>query len=164
LDTKWRAAVPTKFRPIFADQKDLVLWEPQGENQPFLVLALDDYFDDIYEREYAAAEKSQRADLTHDTLGHMEYTDLDTASRFVLPENFRLKAGFAKGEKLFFLANRTYLEVWPMHQWQAREAARRQARSLLDYTPDPVVRIDAALRGEAPPAASEPPSEGQNNA
>jgi len=139
MDAKGRAAVPTKFRGIFEGKDDLVLWEPQGREQPFLVLTSDDYFDAVYDREYAQAEKLDRQDLLHDVLGHMDDIELDQASRFVVPEKYFEKTGFAKGEKLFFLANKTYMEIWSLQVWKARETARRNARSLLDYTPDPIL-------------------------
>jgi DNA-binding transcriptional regulator/RsmH inhibitor MraZ len=140
MDAKGRAAVPTKFRGIFEDKDDLVLWEPQGHDQPFLVLTSDDYFNAVYEREYAQAEKGARQDLLHDMLGHMDDIELDQNARFVIPEKYFEKTGFAKGEKLFFLANKTYMEIWALQVWKARESARRSERSLMDYTPDPVLQ------------------------
>ena len=138
LDAKGRAAVPTKFRPMFEGKDNLVLWEPQGLNQPYLVLTSDDYFDEIIEREYASADKHDRMDLLHDIYGHMDDIELDSASRFVVHEKYNEKSGFKRGEKLFFLANKTYMEIWSLDVWKARETARRRERSLLDYTPDPV--------------------------
>ena len=139
MDAKGRATVPTKFRGIFEQKNDLVLWEPQGRDQPFLVLTSDEYFDAVYDREYAGAEKGDRQDLLHDVLGHMDDIDLDQNARFVIPEKYFDKTGFAKGEKLFFLANKTYMEIWSLQVWKARETARRGERSLLDYTPDPIL-------------------------
>jgi len=140
LDTKGRAAVPTRFRPIFEGRDDLVLWEPQGLEQPYLVLTSDEYFDDVSDREYAGAAKPQRLYLTYETLGHMDDIELDSAWRFVIHEKYNEKAGFVRGEKLFFLANRTYMEIWPLHVWKKCEAGRMQerARSLIDHTPDPI--------------------------
>jgi len=152
LDAKGRAAVPTKFRPMFEDKDNLVLWEPQGLNQPYLVLTSDDYFDEIIEREYAEADKADRVDLTHDIYGHMDDVELDSASRFVIHEKYNEKAGFARGEKLFFLANKTYMEIWSLQVWKQREAARRRERSLLDYTPDPISRaIEQSVIAEDKP-------------
>ena len=148
LDSKGRAAVPTKFRPMF-EGADLVLWEPQGLAQPFLVLCAEEYFDQIAEREYAQAEKQDRQEMLHDILGHMDDIELDTAWRFVINDKYYAKAGFARGEKLFFLANKTYMEIWPMEAWKAREESRRRERSLLDHTPDPAMRVEAAIIGQA---------------
>lgn len=156
LDAKGRATVPTKFRPMFEGKDNLVLWEPQGEKQPYLLLTSEDYFDEIIEREYADAEKHKRLDLTHDVWGHMDDIELDGASRFPIQEKYYEKAGFARGEKLFFLANKTYIEIWPLQVWKNREIERRGERSLLDYTPDPSRKIEAAIRqtaeGEVPNA------------
>ena len=158
MDAKGRAAVPAKFRGIFESKDDLVLWEPQGHDQPFLVLTSDEYFDAVYDREYAQADKTNRQDLLHDVLGHMDDIELDQAARFVIPEKYFEKTGFAKGEKLFFLANKTYMEIWSLQRWKAREAARRSERSLLDYTPDPIltgVQNAQAIRSDENPAAGE---------
>lgn len=141
MDQKCRATVPAKFRSMFPEGSELVLWEPQGQNQPYLVLTLDDYFDDIFEREYALADKADRQDLLRDALGHMDSIDLDAASRFVIPEKYHGKAGFDKGGKLFFLANQTYMEIWPLPVWRAWENARRKDISRFDYTPDPKAGI-----------------------
>ena len=146
LDAKGRAAVPTKFRPMFEGQQDLVLWEPQGLAQPFLMLSTGEYFDGIAEREYAQADKHDRQEILHDILGHMDEIELDSAGRFVIPDKYCAKAGFRRGEKLFFLANRAYMEIWSLEIWRQREAARQQARSLLDYTPDPGRTQEAGCR------------------
>jgi len=160
MDAKGRAAVPAKFRGIFEGKNDLVLWEPQGRNQPFLVLTSDEYFDAVYDREYAQADKTNRQDLLHDVLGHMDDIELDQASRFVIPEKYFEKASFAKGEKLFFMANKTYIEIWSQRIWKERESARRSERSLLDYTPDPILtgvqNAQATSRNDESPAAGEP--------
>jgi division/cell wall cluster transcriptional repressor MraZ len=145
LDMKGRATVPTKFRAMF-EGKDLVLWEPQGLHQPYLLLTCDDYFDEIVEREYALAEKRDREELLRDIYGHMDDIELDSAARFVIHEKYNEKAGFERGQKLFFLAYQKYIEVWPLDVWKDREAARRQDRSMLDYTPDPV---EKAIRQRA---------------
>ena len=136
LDQKSRAAVPAKFRPMF-EEGELVLWEPQGSSQPYLVLTQDNYFDGVLEREYAMAGKAERQDLLRDALGHMEAVELDAAGRFVIPEKYHGKAGFDKGGKLFFLANKTYMEIWPLPVWRAWENARRKDLCRFDYTPDP---------------------------
>ena len=150
LDMKGRATVPTRFRAMF-EGKDLVLWEPQGLHQPYLVLTSDDYFDEIVQREYAGAEKRDRQDLIHDIYGHMDDIELDSAARFVIHEKYNDKAGFQRGDKLFFLANQTYMEIWSLEVWKAREAQRRQERSLLDYTPDPVEQaIRQTAGGDTP--------------
>ena len=140
LDAKGRAAVPTKFRPMFEGRDNLVLWEPQGADQPYLLLTSDDYFDEIVERELASVAKADRADFTREVYSHMDDIDLDSASRFVIHEKYNEKAGFVRGEKLFFIANKVYIEIWPLRVWKDREAARRRERPLLDYTPDPVSR------------------------
>jgi len=140
MDAKGRAAVPTKFRGIFEGKDDLVLWEPPGRDQPFLVLTSDEYFDAVYDREYADVEKQGRQDLLHDVLGHMDDIELDQAFRFGIHEKYHEKTGLAKGEKLFFLANKTYMEIWSLQVWKARESARRNERSLMDYTPDPLTQ------------------------
>ncbi|MDR0532092.1 MAG: hypothetical protein LBG83_08520 [Oscillospiraceae bacterium] len=152
MDAKGRATVPTKFRGIFEGKDDLVLWEPQGLDQPFLVLTSDEYFDAIYEREYALAEKERRQDLLHEVLGHMDDVELDANARFVVPEKYFGKAGFDKGGKLFFLANKTYVEIWSLPVWKMREAARRADRSLMDFTPDPVQMAAARLPESGEPA------------
>jgi len=159
MDAKGRAAVPAKFRGIFEGKDDLVLWEPQGREQPFLVLTSDEYFDAVYNREYAQVEKADRQDLLRDVLGHMDEIELDQASRFVIHEKYFEKTGFAKGEKLFFLANKTYIEIWSQRVWKDRETARRGERSLLDYTPDPILtgvqNTQAVRRNDEPPAAGD---------
>jgi division/cell wall cluster transcriptional repressor MraZ len=160
MDAKGRAAVPTRFRGIFEGKEDLVLWEPQGRDQPFLVLTLDEYFDKIYEREYAQADKDERQKLLYDMLGHMDVIELDQNARFVIPEKYFEKAGFAKGEKLFFLANINYIEIWSLQVWKAREAARRGERSLMDYTPDPV--LTGIRSGETKNGSQEPETEGRD--
>ena len=137
MDQKCRAGVPAKFGEMYPEGEELVLWEPQGSSQPYLVLTRDDYFEEVLDREYALADKAQRMDLLRDALGHMEYVKLDAAGRFVIPERYHGKAGFDKGGKLFFLANQTYMEIWPLPVWRAWENARRSAHSRFDYTPDP---------------------------
>ena len=137
MDQKCRAAVPAKFSAMFQEGEELVLWEPQGNSQPYLLLSQDSYFEETFDREYALAEKSRRQDLLRDALGHMETVKLDSAGRFVIPERYHGKAGFDKGGKLFFLANQTYIEIWPLPVWRAWENARRGEVSRFDYTPDP---------------------------
>ena len=138
MDQKCRAAVPAKFSAMFPEGDELVLWEPQGSSQPYLVLAQDRYFEETFDREYALVDKAGRQDLLRDALGHMENVKLDSAGRFVIPERYHNKAGFDKGGKLFFLANQTYMEIWPMPVWRAWENARRGAVSRFDYTPEPI--------------------------
>jgi len=137
MDSKCRAAVPAKFSGMFPEGEELVLWEPQGNSQPYLLLSLDSYFEETFDREYALTEKAGRQDLLRDALGHMESVKLDSAGRFVIPERYHGKAGFDKGGKLFFLANRTYMEIWPLPVWRAWENARRRDVSRFDYSPDP---------------------------
>jgi DNA-binding transcriptional regulator/RsmH inhibitor MraZ len=154
LDAKGRATVPAKFRPMFEgegkdgrdEKEELVLWEPQGLAQPFLMLTTGQYFDEVIEREYAQADKHDRQEMLHDILGHMDEIELDSAARFVIPDKYCAKAGFRRGEKLFFLANRTYMEIWSLDVWRQREAARQQLRSLVDYTPEPTRRQEAGDR------------------
>jgi DNA-binding transcriptional regulator/RsmH inhibitor MraZ len=138
LDQKSRAAVPARFASMFPEGEELVLWEPQGSAQPYLVLTVDSYFEEVLDREYALAGRAERQDLLRDALGHMETVELDAARRFVVPEKYHGKAGFEKGGKLFFLANRSYMEIWPMAVWRAWESARRKDLCRFDYTPDPV--------------------------
>ena len=140
LDAKGRAAVPTKFRPMFEGRDNLVLWEPQGLDRPYLLLTSDDYFDETVERELASVEKSQRANFTRAIYSHMDDIELDSASRFVIHEKYNEKAGFARGEKLFFIANKTYIEIWALQTWKRHDAAQQNESLLLDYTPDPVSR------------------------
>ena len=137
MDVKGRATVPTKFRPMFEGQKDLVLWEPRGLEEPFLMLATAEYFDSITDREYALADKRDRQKVLRQSLGHMEEIELDSAGRFVIPDKYCGKAGFRRGEKLFFLANRDYMEIWSLEVWRQLEAEWQEGRSLVDYTPDP---------------------------
>jgi len=137
MDQKCRAGVPAKFSAMFPEGEELVLWEPQGNNQPYLVLSQDRYFEETFDREYALADKAQRQNLLRDALGHIETVKLDAAGRFVIPERYHDKAGFDKGGKLFFLANQTYMEIWPLPVWRAWENARRQEVCRFDYTPDP---------------------------
>ena len=139
LDAKGRAAVPTRFRPIFEGREELVLWEPQGSKQPYLILMLDEYFDKIVEREYDGADELEEQDLTHDIWGHMDYVELDSASRFPIDKKYYKKAGFERGEKLFFIANQSYMEVWPLKAWERHEEERRGERSRLRYTPGKTV-------------------------
>ena len=160
MDAKGRAAVPAKFRGIFEGKDDLVLWEPQGHDQPFLVLTTDEYFDAVYNREYAQADKANRQELLYDVLGHMDDIELDQASRFVIQEKYFEKTGFAKGEKLFFLANKTYIEIWSLQRWKTRESARRNERSLLDYTPDPI--LTGVQNAQAVSRTEEPPVDGES--
>jgi MraZ protein len=136
MDAKGRITVPTRFRPMF-EGKELVLWEPQGLAQPFLMLSTGEYFDKVAEREYARADKEDRQEVLHDILGHMDEIELDSAARFVIPEKYCAKAGYERGKKLFFLANRDYLEIWALEVWNNRELRRQKERSLVDYTPDP---------------------------
>ena len=138
MDQKGRASLPAKFRAMFPEGEELVLWEPQGNNQPYLVLTLDDYFEEVLDREYALADKAARQNLLRDALGHMETVEPDAAGRFVIPEKYHGKAGFEKGCKLFFLANRTYMEIWPSAVWRIWENARRTDLCRFDYTPDPI--------------------------
>jgi len=138
MDQKCRAGVPAKFRAMFPEGEPLVLWEPQGLHQPYLVLTQDEYFDEVLDREYALVDKAERMDLLRDALGHMETVEPDAAGRFVIPERYHAKAGFDKGGKLFFLANQTYMEIWPLPVWRAWESARRKDTCRFDYTPDPV--------------------------
>jgi len=137
MDQKCRAGVPAKFIGMFPEGEEIVLWEPQGSNQPYLLLLQDRYFEETFDREYALADKASRQDLLRDALGHMESVKLDAAGRFVIPERYHGKAGFDKGGKLFFLANQSYMEIWPLPVWRAWENARRGAVSRFDYTPDP---------------------------
>jgi DNA-binding transcriptional regulator/RsmH inhibitor MraZ len=123
---------------MFPQDGDLVLWEPQGSNQPYLLLTTEEYFDEALDREYALAGKAQRQDLLRDALGHMELVKPDAAGRFVIPEKYHAKAGFDKGARLFFLANRTYMEIWPLAVWRIWENKRRGDICRFDYTPDPV--------------------------
>ena len=138
MDQKCRAGMPAKFSGMFPADEELVLWEPQGSHQPYLLLTTEEYFDEVFDREYALAEKAERQDLLRDALGHMETVKPDAAGRFVIPEKYHAKAGFDKGAKLFFLANRTYMEIWPLTIWRVWENNRRGAVSRFDYTPDPV--------------------------
>ena len=101
MDQKGRAGVPAKFAAMFPEGAELVLWEAAGIDQPYLVLTLDEYFDEVFDREYALVSKAERQNLLRDALGHMEAVELDTARRFVIPEKYHAKAGFEKGEKLF---------------------------------------------------------------
>jgi len=140
LDAKGRAAVPTKFRPMFDGKDNLVLWEPQGHDRPYLLLTSDDYFDQTVERELESVEKNQRANFTRAVYSHMDDIDLDSASRFVIHEKYNEKAGFTRGEKLFFIANKTYIEIWSLQTWKRHDAAQQNESLLLDYTPDPVSR------------------------
>lgn len=147
LDSKGRATVPTKFRPIFEGQEILVLWEPQGSAQPFLMLSTQAYFDEITDREYALAEKHDREEVLHDILGCMDEIELDSAARFVIPDKYCTKAGYRRGGKLFFLANRDYMEIWSLEVWQERKAARERMRSMVDHTPDPARKQGAGEPG-----------------
>ena len=138
MDQKCRAGLPAKFEEMFPRDEDLVLWEPQGSNQPYLLLTTEEYFDEVLDREYALVDKAERQDLLRDALGHMEYVRPDAAGRFVIPEKYHNKAGFDRGCRLLFLANRTYMEIWPLAVWRIWENNRRGAVSRFDYTPDPV--------------------------
>ena len=151
MDSKCRAGVPAKFAAMFPEGAELVLWEAAGIDQPYLVLTQDEYFDEVFDREYAMTDKAARQALLRDALGHMETVELDSARRFVIPEKYHAKAGFEKGTKLFFLANQTYMEIWPLAVWRIWENKRRGEVSRFDYTPDPVVSI--------PQAAEEQPGE-----
>jgi len=155
LDAKGRAAVPTKFRPMFEGHDNLVLWEPQ--HQPYLLLTSDEYFDEIVEREFANVEKTDRADFIREVYSHMDDIELDNASRFIIHEKHNEKAGFRRSEKLFFIANKVYIEIWALETWKTRQAAKRREHALLDYTPDPVSRgiEQAAL----PPQEQDKPHE-----
>jgi len=137
MDQKCRATKPAKFAGMFQDEEELVLWEPQGSDQPYLLLTTEAYFDDVFEREYARVDRAERQDLLRDALGHMELVKPDAAGRFVIPEKYHAKAGFDKGARLFFLANKTYMEIWPLTVWRIWENNRRGAVSRFDYTPDP---------------------------
>jgi len=152
MDQKCRAGLPAKFEKMFSQDEELVLWEPQGSNQPYLLLTTEEYFDEVLDREYALVDKAERQDLLRDALGHMEYVRPDAAGRFVIPEKYHNKAGFDRGCRLLFLANRTYMEIWPLAVWRIWENNRRGAVSRFDYTPDPV-RIAALDALEAAPEA-----------
>jgi len=142
MDQKCRATVPAKFSEMFPEGEELVLWEPQGNKQPYLLLSQDRYFEETFDREYALADKAARQDLMRDALGHMETVKPDAAGRFVIPDRYHIKAGFDKGCKLFFLANQTFIEIWPLAVWRAWETARRQDVSRFDYSPDPVFKAE----------------------
>ena len=86
MDQKCRAGVPARFSGMFPQGEALVLWEPQGREQPYLLLTTEAYFDEVFDREYALADRSIRQDLLRDALGHMETVELDSARRFVIPE------------------------------------------------------------------------------
>ena len=145
MDQKYRVGVPARFSGMFPEGSDLTLWDPQGDNQPYLVLLLEAYFDERFDSEYAAVEKAGRQDLLRDALGHMVPVELDAARRFVIPEPYNRKAGFDKGAKLFILANETYMEIWPLAVWRIWENNRRAAVSRFDYTPEPVRAVPQEL-------------------
>ncbi|MCL2494759.1 MAG: division/cell wall cluster transcriptional repressor MraZ [Oscillospiraceae bacterium] len=150
IDQKRRVSVPARFSDIYPQGEEIVLWEPQGKEQPYLVLSLDEYFDEMFEREYAQSEKQGRQNLLRDAYGHVEYVELDSARRFVIPERYREKAGFDRGDKLFFLANRTYMEIWPLAVWRLWESNRRADTSRFDYTPDPARPIPQETSDDIP--------------
>jgi len=138
LDQKYRVGVPARFSGMFPEGSELILWDPQGKDQPYLVLLLEEYFDERFDSEYAAVEKAERQDLTRDAWGHVVSVELDAARRFVIPEPYNRKAGFEKGAKLFLLMNKTYMEIWPLALWRVWEDKRRGAVSQFEYTPEPV--------------------------
>jgi len=138
MDQKYRASLPARFAEMFPKDEELILWEPQGKNQRYLLLTTEAYFEEVFDREYALADKAERQNLLRDALGHMEYVKPDAAGRFVISEKYHRKAGFDRGCRLFFLANRTYMEIWPLTMWQIWEDDRRKDISSFDYTPDPV--------------------------
>ena len=154
MDQKFRANLPAKFGEMFPKDEELVLWEPQGRNQRYLLLTTEEYFEEVFDREYALADKDRRQDLLRDALGHMEYVKPDAVGRFVIPEKYHRKAGFDRGCRLFFLANRTYMEIWPAVMWQIWEDERRRDICSFDYAPDPV-RIAALDALEAAPEAQQ---------
>ena len=150
LDSKCRATVPTRMRPMFDGiEQELVLWEPSGVKQPYLLLTSEDYFDEIVAREYDRAAPEDRENLIHDVWGHMDYIELDSAARFVIPDKYFPKAGFGKGEKIFFMANGTYIEIWPLAVWRHTENERRGDHSVMVHTPSPSQRVEEAIRRTA---------------
>lgn len=136
LDAKGRVAVPAKFRAMF-EGKHLVLWEPLGQDNPYLVLTSDEFIDAAIERELKAVPKERRVAFNRSLSTRMEDIELDTASRFVINEKHNEKTGFVRGEKLFLIANKTYIEIWSLQAWKDYDAENQQEDlMLLDYTPD----------------------------
>ena len=145
MDQKYRASLPARFVEMFPRDEELILWEPQGNKQHYLLLTTEEYFEEVFDREYALVSKAERQDLMRDALGHMEYVKPDAAGRFVISEKYHEKAGFDRGCRLFFLADRTYMEIWPYTMWRIRENERRGDICRFDYAPDParIAALDA---------------------
>ncbi|MCL2446534.1 MAG: hypothetical protein FWD06_07195 [Oscillospiraceae bacterium] len=140
LDAKGRVAVPAKFRPIF-EERYPVLWDAQDPKRRCLVLSHESYIDAIIDREMEKVPDDSRVDVHHMLIANMEDIDLDANGRFVISERYHEKFGYARGEKLFLIANKEYIELWSLPTWQAFNAQQTLVSHRIDYTPHAVKAV-----------------------